>query len=345
MLADGLGPEDMAAYAGQQHRWARGCLSSIGTVLRARIPWRLRAHYLLSAMYFLSGWTLLAYMAFPVIRIATGAQPLAGATADQFLLHFAPYFGLALWMVARAGGGSYRFCAYALQAASAWIHVHASLQTLTRRRGRFVVTPKEGASGRQPRAVAVPLAIVAILLGAVAYGLARDQGPATLNNVAFAGLHVCVLLSGAWPALKGTRPVQGIACRGRDRSRSRAGEGRMRQAARLRRALLAVVAGLAFAAGADAGSSAGDDDRAQRPHVPADVRAAVDAFYRRALLPNGRVTRRDQGATPSARARRTRCCWRSRSATSGASRASGAGPAGTCCSTTARSPGGGPAGA
>ena len=205
VLADGLGPEDMAAYVGQQHRWARGCLSSIGTVLRARLPLRQRAHYLLSAMYFLSGWTLLAYMAFPVIRIATGAQPLAGATADQFLLHFAPYFGLALWMVARAGGGSYRFGAYALQAASAWIHVHASLQTLARRGGRFVVTPKEGASGRQPRAVAVPLALVAILLGAVVYGLARDQGPATLNNVAFAALHVCVLVSGAWPALKGTR--------------------------------------------------------------------------------------------------------------------------------------------
>jgi cellulose synthase (UDP-forming) len=203
VLADGLGPEDMAAYVGQQYRWARGCLGGIGTALRARLPWRIRAHYLLSGMYFLSGWTLLAYMAFPVVRIATGAQPLAGATADLFLLHFAPYFGLALWMVALAGGGSYRFGAYALQAASAWIHVHASLAALARRRGSFKVTPKEGDAGRQPRAVAIPLLLVAVLVGAAAFGLARDQGPATLNNVAFALLHVCVLLSGAWPALRG----------------------------------------------------------------------------------------------------------------------------------------------
>ena len=69
----------------------------------------------------------------------------------------------------------------------------------------------------------------------------------------------------------------------------------MSRAARLRRALLALVAGLAFAAGVDAGSSPGDGERAARPRVPADVRAAVEAFYRRALLPDGRVTRRDQG--------------------------------------------------
>ncbi|MBB4661939.1 glycosyltransferase family 2 protein [Conexibacter arvalis] len=207
VLADGLGPEDMAAYVGQQYRWARGCLGGIATALRAKLPWRQRAHYLLSGMYFLSGWTLLAYMAFPVVRIATGAQPLAGATADLFLLHFGPYFGLALWMVALAGGGSYRFSAYALQAASAWIHVHASLAALTRRRGSFKVTPKEGDGGRQPRAVAIPLAVVAVLLGAALLGLARDQGPATLNNVAFALLHVCVLMSGVWPALRGSAAV------------------------------------------------------------------------------------------------------------------------------------------
>jgi hypothetical protein len=41
-------------------------------------------------------------MLFPVIRITTGAQPVAQAGADQFLLHFAPYFGLALAAVALA---------------------------------------------------------------------------------------------------------------------------------------------------------------------------------------------------------------------------------------------------
>jgi cellulose synthase (UDP-forming) len=203
VLARGLGPEDMASYVGQQHRWARGCLSALPTVLRARLPLRARLHYALSCMFFLSGWTVLAYMAFPVIRILTGAQPLDAATSDQFLLHFAPYFGLALYFVALAGNGSYTFRALALQTASFWIGIHATLLALTRRRGSFKVTPKRGQQGRQPRAVLPALAMMALLASVGLYGL-LDGGtdPGTLNNVAFAAVHVAVLAAGVAPALR-----------------------------------------------------------------------------------------------------------------------------------------------
>jgi cellulose synthase (UDP-forming) len=204
VLAAGLGPEDMASYVSQQQRWSRGCLGALGAVLRARLPLRLKAQYALSASYFLSGWTVLVYMSFPVVRILTGAQPLAATTADQFLVHFAPYFGMALLALTWLGGGTYTFRAFALQAASFWIHVQSTVLALLGRRGRFVVTPKEGAVGRQPRAVAPALAALAVLVGVAAYGLVRDQEPATLNNVAFAALHVCVLLTGVLPALRAT---------------------------------------------------------------------------------------------------------------------------------------------
>ena len=202
VLAAGLGPEDMASYVSQQQRWSRGCIGALGAVVRARLPLRMKLQYLLSASYFLSGWTVLVYMTFPVVRIVTGAQPLAATTADQFLAHFAPYFGMALLALTWLGGGAYTFRAFALQAASFWIHVQSTVLALLRRRGRFVVTPKQGAHGRQPRAVAPALAAVAVLLLVAAYGLARDRDPATLNNVAFAALHVCVLLAGIAPALR-----------------------------------------------------------------------------------------------------------------------------------------------
>ncbi len=201
VLARGLGPEDMASYVGQQQRWARGCLSAIPRVLRARLPLRRRIQYGLSAMYFLSGWTVLVYMSMPVIRILTGEQPLAGISADEFLLHFAPYFVIALAAVAVAGRGAFTFAAFALAAASFWIQIMASIMTLLRRAGGFVVTPKEGVSGRQPGAVAPALAAATVLVAVSAFGLIRDRSPATLNNVAFALLHVSVLLSGAWAAL------------------------------------------------------------------------------------------------------------------------------------------------
>jgi cellulose synthase (UDP-forming) len=201
VLAVGLGPEDMASYVSQQRRWARGCLGAIGAVLKARLPLRKRLHYLLSSSYFLSGWTLLAYMSFPVIRILTGAQPIAAASADQFVLHFAPYFCTALAMVVVAGRGTYTFAAFALAAASFWVQIMASLAALTRRAGRFVVTPKEGAGARQPLAMAPTFAVIALLLGVSIWGFVHQRSPSTLNNIAFALLHITVLVSGARWAL------------------------------------------------------------------------------------------------------------------------------------------------
>ena len=205
VLVQGLGPADMASYVSQQLRWARGCLSAIGRAARARLPWRVRAQYLLSSMYFLSGWTLLVYVSLPIIRVLTGEQAVAAATADSFLLHFAPYFLLAITTVALGGAGSYTFAAFALAAASFWIHVLASLQTLTRRKGRFVVTPKEGGELWQPRAVLPGLLVCTALLGTAVWGLSRSTDAAMLNNVAFCLLHLVVIGTGVSWALRPDR--------------------------------------------------------------------------------------------------------------------------------------------
>jgi cellulose synthase (UDP-forming) len=207
VLARGLGPEDMASYVSQQQRWSRGCLSGIRTALRAQLPLKVRAQYLLSSMFFLTGWTVLVYMSMPIIRIATGAQPIAAVGGDAFLAHFAPYFGLALLTVARAGSGYYTFNAFALQTASFWIHIQATLFTLVGRRGSFVVTPKTRVRKRQLRPVWPALAMLAALAAAALYGLVHSQTPATLNNVAFAVLHITVLLAGVWGALVPDAPA------------------------------------------------------------------------------------------------------------------------------------------
>jgi cellulose synthase (UDP-forming) len=144
-------------------------------------------------------------MALPVVRMLTGAQPLGGVSADQFLLHFAPYFGAALLTVALAGGGVYTFAAFALAAASFWIHIQASIRALLRRPARFVVTPKQGSHRPQPRIVAPALAAIALLAGTAIARVALDQDPGMLNNAAFAVLHVTVLLVGIWAALRPAR--------------------------------------------------------------------------------------------------------------------------------------------
>ena len=202
MLARGLGPEDTAAYVSQQQRWARGCLSGIPRALRARLPLRLKAQYLLSGLYFLSGWTILVYMSFPVIRLLGGGQPIGHINAPVFLLHFVPYYVVALTMAAVAGAGSYTFAAFALSAANFWIHVLATVYTVLRRKGSFVVTPKKGAHARQPGAVMPALAAIGVLVAASAYGLIHNPDAATINNVSFAAVHVSILMTGCWAALE-----------------------------------------------------------------------------------------------------------------------------------------------
>lgn len=202
VLAVGLGPIDMAGYVGQQLRWAKGCLSALPRIVRSKLSPGRRLQYLLSSGFFLTGWTFLVYMLMPVFRLLTGAQPIATTGADQFLLAFLPYFGLALATLAATGAGAYGFNAYSLLFANWWVHVSASIALLRGRAGGFVVTPKDGAGGRQPRAVLPGLACIAVLTAVGIYGLLRDRTPATINNVAFIALHVSVLSAGVAPALR-----------------------------------------------------------------------------------------------------------------------------------------------
>ena len=201
VLASGLGPEDMASYVSQQRRWAQGCLTGIPVVLRSKLPWRQRAQYLSSATFFLSGWTLLVYMALPAIRLAFGVQPIAGVSSNEFLLHFVPYFVACISTVVVASGGAYTFAAFALTAATYGAHLRSLLLSVLGRHGRFVVTPKRGTAGRQVRPVSAAVAAVAVLVLAIVVGVLRSPDPGTLNNAAYGLIHVAVLLSGAWPAL------------------------------------------------------------------------------------------------------------------------------------------------
>jgi cellulose synthase (UDP-forming) len=289
VLACGLGPEDMASYVSQQQRWARGCLGAIPLVLRSRLPWRARLQYLLSATYFLSGLTLLIYMSLPVVRIVTGAQPLAAATADQFLLHFAPYYVGALATVALAGYGTYTYEAFALASGSFWIHIQAAFNSLLRRPARFVVTPKHGTIARQPRAVAPALVAIGVLVGAAIYGLSQSHGAATLNNVAFASLHASVLLTAAIPALR-LRPSAPLLPDPPSPATRRGPVASHRWPKPVAAGMLAAAVMVPVALGV-----LGAKGLASHPSLSEKAHEAAESFFSRYVEPDGRVDRTDQG--------------------------------------------------
>lgn len=203
VLAEGLAPTDMASYVSQQNRWARGCISSIPQIVRASMPAKLKAQYLLSASHFLNGWTLLVYMSLPVIFLFTGAQPLAQSTASAVVTYFLPYFFFSMLIVNLASGWTYSFNAFALASSTFWVHIWATLQSLTGRSGRFVVTSKDGRPhDRQLRPVMPALVTIGVLVLACLYGAAQSPDAAAVNNIALVLLHVVVLLVGTWPALQ-----------------------------------------------------------------------------------------------------------------------------------------------
>lgn len=196
VLASGLGPEDLASYTGQQRRWARGCVGTIPRILRSSLSLRMKAQYLLSASYFLTGWAMAVYLMMPLAYLLFGAQPLNPVGADSFLLVFAPYFIFSLATVASMGGGSYTFAAYSLAVSSFWIHISSSWRLLLSRTGRFVVTPKTRSSNRQWRPALPALVTIGILLVAIVVGVSRGLDAATVNNIGFALMHIAILASG-----------------------------------------------------------------------------------------------------------------------------------------------------
>jgi len=141
-----------------------------------------------------------------------------------------------------------------------------------------VVTPKEGAAVRQPRAVVPALVVVGILLAVSLYGLARNQNAATINNVSFAGFHISVLLTGCWAALEKPKPALRA--------------GRSRRGSRLIRAVVVAV-GIALCFAVGCGGNSSPVRSSSKPQKKAE--SAGQRFLARYVTSDGRVSRIDQG--------------------------------------------------
>jgi len=186
-LADGLGPEDAHSYVSQQMRWATGCLELLfrRPQLWRPLSWVQRWQYLVATSHWLTGWTILVYVSLPIVRLLFGWQPVTDS-AGAFATHFLPYFLVSVINLGRFTGGGYGLSGLAMTWGSFPIHVRATLVALSGKRIGFAVTPKRALSGIPWSALSPNLALIALLLGAVAAGIARGLTPATFNNVAFA---------------------------------------------------------------------------------------------------------------------------------------------------------------
>ncbi|MBJ7470157.1 MAG: glycosyltransferase [Solirubrobacteraceae bacterium] len=190
-LTAGLGPEDAKSYVSQQLRWATGCIDLLFKRPQVWKPlsWVQRWQYFVATSYWLSGWTIIAYLTMPVAVLLFGLQPV-NADGLQFVQHFLPYFLISIVNLGRFTVGGYGISGLAMNWGSFPIHIRATVRVLTGRVGGFAVTSKEALAGSPWKPFRANIAIAVGLLVVIAIGLARTGLTApTVNNAAFALLN------------------------------------------------------------------------------------------------------------------------------------------------------------
>jgi len=106
-LAFGLAPDSVSAFLGQRVRWGQGAMKvwrSEGIIFNRRLSLAQRLNYLASVLTYFDGWQKAIFYAAPAIVLVTGKLPIF-TSAENFLLHFLPYFLLTIWVFEEVGRG------------------------------------------------------------------------------------------------------------------------------------------------------------------------------------------------------------------------------------------------
>jgi cellulose synthase (UDP-forming) len=194
IVADGLAPEDLAAYLSQQYRWARGNLQLLlcGRLGRRGLGLGQRLQYAWSAAHYLSSFSTLVYLVLPCIALAFGVQPMGAATTD-FVSHFLPYLAISLTVFLHSNDGNLRFRGIQLSFGLFPTYLSALASVIAGRKVGFVVTPKVRQSGSFYRLVWPQLLVMAVLLAAMADGALHYSGASTVSNECWCVVNLALL--------------------------------------------------------------------------------------------------------------------------------------------------------
>jgi len=143
-LAFGLAPDSVGAFLGQRVRWGQGGMKvwrTEGILFNRRLNLAQRLNYFASVLTYFDGWQKAIFYAAPVIVLVTGKLPIF-TTAENFLLHFLPYFLLTIWVFEEVGRGYSSFVTTEQYNMARFVaFAHATLGWVTGGR-KFKVTPK-----------------------------------------------------------------------------------------------------------------------------------------------------------------------------------------------------------
>jgi cellulose synthase (UDP-forming) len=198
VLAEGLGPSSLAAYFGQQFRWARGSIGALvsGEPFKPGFTWAQRFQYLLATTFYLVGLITPIYMLLPILYLFGGLSVFSGESGT-FVFFYAPYFATALLSIRAAMGGRLRVEHLRFTFGAFPAYAVAGLAALFRRPAGFRVTAKRpGHPARTPALALVTVAMFIVTAVAIPVGLSiQPQNARTFTNASWAAVNL-LLLSG-----------------------------------------------------------------------------------------------------------------------------------------------------
>jgi len=196
VLSEGLGPETLRAYFGQQFRWARGSIGGLVSLEPFRRGFTLpqRAQYLLATTFYLIGLVTTVYIALPILYLLGGWSAFSASSGD-FIFYYVPYLVLGLATIRWGLGGQLRFEHLRYTFGAFAVYVAGAVAAFARRRTRFNATGSVKRGGTPVYAWAAVSAFAITALAVLVGLISRPLDARTFTNVSWAGVNL-VLLSG-----------------------------------------------------------------------------------------------------------------------------------------------------
>ncbi|SDE31023.1 Glycosyltransferase, catalytic subunit of cellulose synthase and poly-beta-1,6-N-acetylglucosamine synthase [Dyadobacter soli] len=198
VLARGLVPSTLSAYFKQQLKWSRGVFDLFVHVypkLFSQFTWSQRIHYGIIPLHYLSGFIFLINFLIPILALVLDVSPMHFDLTD-FLLVILPMVSCIVlirhfvqWWVMEDEERGFHVVGGLLMIGTWWIFILGILYTISGKKIPYVPTPKDGNEANNWPLNVPNLAVLALSLLAIAYGLYQDLNPYNLIMAGFAGLN------------------------------------------------------------------------------------------------------------------------------------------------------------
>jgi cellulose synthase (UDP-forming) len=198
VLARGLVPSTLSAYYQQQLKWSRGVFELLVTSypkLFLKFTWQQKLHYGVIPLHYVSGFIFLINFLIPIISLFFDITPmhmdianfgfklLPLVTAIVLIRHYVQ------WWVMEDDERGFHVVGGLLMIGTWWVFITGIVYTILRKKVPYVPTPKDGQEDNNWILNLPNIAILALSITAIVYGLSTDWNPYNIFMAGFAAMN------------------------------------------------------------------------------------------------------------------------------------------------------------